>query len=319
MDNYVFGVDLGGTTVKIGLFETDGTLCETREIPTRKEHDGAAILGDISGSIREMIAGNDLTEEQIIGIGMGVPGPVDREGTVNKCVNLGWGVFNVEQEMQELLGFKTKASNDANAAALGEMWMGGGKGYRDIVMITLGTGIGGGVIVDGKIAPGFNGAAGEIGHFTVNEDEPEACACGKHGCLEQYTSARGVARMAKKFLEEHDDETILREYTMDEISAKEVFDAAKAQDPVALRLVEEFGKMMGKALAQTACVINPQIFVIGGGVSKAGDIVLDVIRKYYVQYAFHASRDTLFKLASLGNKAGIYGGARMILDETGNV
>ncbi|MCC8140999.1 MAG: ROK family glucokinase [Lachnospiraceae bacterium] len=319
MDNYVFGVDIGGTTVKIGLFGTDGTLCEIREIPTRTEHNGAEILGDISGSIRDMISGQDLAQEQILGIGMGVPGPVDREGTVNKCVNLGWGVFNVEQEMQELLGFKTKASNDANAAALGEMWMGGGKGYRDIVMITLGTGIGGGVIIDGKIVPGFNGAAGEIGHFTVNEDEPEACACGKHGCLEQYASANGVVRMAKKFLKEHDDETILRGNMIDEITSKEVFDAAKEGDPVALQLVENFGKMLGKALAHTACVINPQVFVIGGGVSKAGDIVLDVIRKYFVQYAFHASRGTLFKLAVLGNKAGMFGGARMILDETENV
>ncbi len=315
MKKYAFGVDIGGTTVKMGLFETDGTLCDTWEIPTRTENNGAEILNDIASSISEKLSSNEIPSSQVDGIGMGVPGPVGSDGTVFQCVNLGWGTFNVEQEMQALTGFRTKAGNDANVAALGEMWMGGGKGYENLVMVTLGTGVGGGVILNGKIVPGFNGAAGEIGHMPARDDEPEACGCGKHGCLEQYTSANGVAHMAKKYLKEHKDKTLLREIKVNEITSKDVFDAAKNQDTVALQLVDDFGRTLGKALAQIACVINPQTFVIGGGMAKAGEIVTEVIRKYYVEYAFHASRGTLFKLATLGNNAGIYGGVKMILEE----
>lgn len=315
MKKYAFGVDIGGTTVKMGLFETDGTLCDTWEIPTRTENNGAEILSDIAASITEKMASNEISSGQVEGIGMGVPGPVGSDGTVFQCVNLGWGTFNVEQEMQALTGFRTKAGNDANVAALGEMWMGGGKGYENLVMVTLGTGVGGGVILNGKIVPGFNGAAGEIGHMPVRDDEPEACGCGKHGCLEQYTSANGVAHMAKRYLKEHKEKTLLREIKANEITSKDVFDATKNQDTVALQLVDDFGRTLGKALAQIACVINPQAFVIGGGMAKAGEIVTEVIRKYYVEYAFHASRGTLFKLATLGNNAGIYGGVKMILEE----
>ncbi len=315
MKKYAFGVDIGGTTVKMGLFETDGTLCDTWEIKTRTENGGSEILGDIAASIKEKMEANTITASQIEGIGMGVPGPIGADGTVFKCVNLGWDVFNVEQTMQELTGFRTKAGNDANVAALGEMWMGGGKGYENLVMVTLGTGVGGGVILNGKIVPGFNGAAGEIGHIHAMDDEPEACGCGKHGCLEQYASANGVARMAKKYLKEHREKSVLRQLNREEITSKDVFDAAKDNDAVALAIVEDFGKTLGKALAQISCVVNPQAFVIGGGMAKAGDIVIEVVRKYFVEYAFHAARGTLFTLATLGNNAGIYGGVRMVLDE----
>ncbi len=315
MKKYAFGVDIGGTTVKMGLFEDDGTLCDTWEIPTRTENDGGNILSDIAESILDVVKKKDIAAEQVEGIGMGVPGPIGADGTVYKCVNLGWGIFNVEQEMQALSGFPAKAGNDANVAALGEMWMGGGKGYRDMVMVTLGTGVGGGVILDGKIVPGFNGAAGEIGHIPVRDDEPEACGCGKHGCLEQYASANGVARMANLYLMEHKCDSALRGVAAEDMTSKEVFDAAKAGDKAALQIVDDFGRILGRALAQISCVINPQAFVLGGGMAKAGDMVTDVVRKYYVQYAFHAARGTLFKLATLGNDAGIYGGVKMILDE----
>ncbi len=312
---YVFGVDVGGTTVKMGLLEEDGTLCETWEIPTRTENGGAKILPDIASSIKKSMKKHELSEKQICGIGMGVPGPVAADGTVNKCVNLGWDVFNVEKEMERLTGFHTKAGNDANMAALGEMWMGGGKGFRDLVVITLGTGIGAGVIVNGRIIPGFNGAAGEIGHIPMRENETDFCGCGKRGCLEQYGSANGIARVARKYLAEHEDASVLRDLPAEEITAKDVFDAAKAQDEVGLRLVEDFGEIMGIALAQIACVTNPQVFVIGGGVSKAGTIVTDVIRKYFVPHAFHACSGAEFALATLGNDAGIYGSAWTILQE----
>ncbi len=314
MINYVFGVDVGGTTVKMGLLETDGKLCSSWEIPTRTEQNGELILDDIAASIRKTIRSERISASQVLGIGMGVPGPVAADGTVYKCVNLGWGIFNVARKMQSLTGFRTKATNDANAAALGEMWMGGGRGTRNMVMVTLGTGVGGGVIVDGRIITGYNGSAGEIGHITVNPEEPEVCTCGRHGCLEQYASANGVARVARKYLKEHDDVTILRDFEIDSITSKEVFDAAKSEDPVGLKLVDDFGKMLARGLAQVACVVNPEIFVIGGGMAKAGDIVTDAIRKYFDEYTFHSTKGTLFGLAILGNEAGIYGTAKMVLD-----
>ena len=244
------------------------------------------------------------------GIGIGVPGPVGADGTVFKCVNLGWGVFNVADRLQELTGLKVKAGNDANVAALGEMWQGGGKGCHSIVMITLGTGIGGGIILNGEILSGTNGAAGEVGHIPVWDDETEMCGCGKRGCLEQYGSATGIVRVAKRYLKAHDEPSILRQY--DDFTAKEVCDAAKENDAIAIEILDLVGKTLGKALACISCVVNTEAFVIGGGVSRAGSVLLDPIEKYFKEYAFHASRDTEFKLATLGNNAGIYGGAKMI-------
>lgn len=311
MEKYAFGIDIGGTTVKMGLFDTEGTLLDSWEIKTRTEDGGIHILDDIAADIGRAMKERNIEKSDVAGAGLGVPGPVGADGTVFRCVNLGWDVFNVEQVMSEKCGLKVKAGNDANVAALGEMWMGGGKGCRNIVMVTLGTGVGGGVIIDGKILAGVDGAAGEIGHIPVRDDEKLACGCGKHGCLEQYASATGIARLAKEYLEEHDDATILRE--ADEITAKEVFDAAKQGDAVALEQVENFGRTLGKALASISCVVNPEAFVIGGGVVKAGKILIDVVQKYYRQYAFHASRETEFRAAVLGNSAGMYGGVKMVL------
>lgn len=312
MKKYAFGVDIGGTTVKLGLFETDGNLLEMWEIPTRTVSGGKFILGDISEAAYEKLSERGISHLDVEGIGMGVPGPVGQDGTVFKCVNLGWGVFNVERELGELTGMRVKAGNDANVAALGEMWQGGGKGCSNIVMITLGTGVGGGVIIDGHILAGYNGAAGEIGHLPMTDDETECCGCGKKGCLEQYASATGIVRMTKKYLDAHKDiDSSLR--SIETFSAKEIFDAAKAKDEAAVVMVSELGRMLGKGLAQIACVVNPEAFVIGGGVAKAGDILLDAIREHYVEYAFHASRDTEFRLASLGNEAGIFGGVKLII------
>lgn len=312
MKKYAFGVDIGGTTVKLGLFETDGNLLEMWEIPTRTVSGGKFILGDISEAAYEKLSERGISHLDVEGIGMGVPGPVGQDGTVFKCVNLGWDVFNVERELGELTGMRVKAGNDANVAALGEMWQGGGKGCSNIVMITLGTGVGGGVIIDGHILAGYNGAAGEIGPLPMTDDETECCGCGKKGCLEQYASATGIVRMTKKYLDAHKDiDSSLR--SIETFSAKDIFDAAKAKDEAAVVMVSELGRMLGKGLAQIACVVNPEAFVIGGGVAKAGDILLDAIREHYVEYAFHASRDTEFRLASLGNEAGIYGGVKLII------
>ena len=312
MRQYVFGVDLGGTTVKLGLFESSGALLNTWEIPTRTEDDGKYILGDIADSVLNVMEERGIDKEEVEGLGIGVPGPVGADGTVFKCVNLGWGVFNVAGKLQELTGLKVKAGNDANVAALGEMWQGGGKGCRSIVMITLGTGIGGGIILDGKILSGTNGAAGEVGHIPVWDDEPETCGCGKRGCLEQYGSATGIVRVAKRYLKAHEEEaSSLRD--CEELTAKDVCDAAKADDRIALEILDLVGKSLGKAMASIACVVNTEAFVIGGGVSRGGDVILNPIKKYFKEYAFHASRDTEFKLATLGNNAGIYGGAMMVV------
>lgn len=310
MKNYGFGVDIGGTTVKIGLFHIDGTMLEKWEIPTNTENHGVAILDDVAASVLAKIKEKGIEKADVVGIGLGVPGPVDRTGVVHKCVNLGWGVFNVEEALSEKTGLMVKAGNDANVAALGEAWQGGGKGYQNVVMVTLGTGVGGGIILNGKILPGTNGAAGEIGHIHVNDDEEECCGCGNKGCLEQYASATGIVRMAKKKLASETRQTVLTD--KNPLTAKEIFDAAKAGDVVAAELVEKLCDVLGTTLARISCVVDPEVFVIGGGVSKAGEILIEGAAKYYNINAFHASRNCKITLATLGNDAGMYGSMKQL-------
>ena len=310
MQPYAFGVDLGGTTVKIGFFQSDGTLLEKWEIPTRKEDDGSAILPDIAASIQDCLNRKKIALEKIEGIGLAVPGAVIEDGIVNRCVNLGWGVRPVASELSALLaGIPVSAANDANAAALGEVRCAGE--WKNAVMITIGTGVGGGVILDGRIVTGAFGAAGEIGHIPMKTDETETCGCGKKGCLEQYASAEGIARIARERLEKETVETPLR--SIESVTAKDVFDEAKKGDAFALSIVEEVSEMMGRAMASIACVVDPEAFIIGGGVSKAGTILTDTIQKYYRQYAFHASRETKIVPATLGNDAGIYGAVHLVV------
>ena len=311
MKKYGFGVDVGGTTIKMGFFETDGTLLDKWEIKTNTANGGCEILSDIAKSIDNKLAQEGISKNDVQGIGVGVPGPVKTDAIVNRCVNLGWGIVNVAEELGALTGLQVKVGNDANVAALGEMWQGGGKGCKDVVMVTLGTGVGGGIIVDGKIVCGFNGAGGEIGHITVNPDEIEACNCGNYGCLEQYTSATGIVRMAKRKLAKSNDETTLRNF--EPLTAKDIFDEAKAGDEVAKELVDELGNILGSTLAKIGCVVNPEVFVIGGGVSKAGAILIDTIQDHYKETAFYASKETRFELATLGNDAGIYGCMALML------
>ena len=310
MKEYCFGVDVGGTTIKMGFFKTGGELINKWEIPTRTEDGGKNVLPDIAAAIDKELEDKGISKADVAGVGIGVPGPVDAKGIVYKCVNLGWGVFNINEEMEKLVGLPVKGGNDANVAALGEMWKGGGQGYNSIVMVTLGTGVGGGIIMDGEILTGAKGAAGEIGHIHVDDNETEICGCGNKGCLEQYASATGVVRLANRHLEKTDKTSVLKK---GECSAKDVWDAVKAGDEVAKEIAEEFGLILGKGLAVVADVINPEAFVIGGGVSKAGDILLDYIKKNYAPFVFHASREMDFTLATLGNDAGIYGAAKLVL------
>lgn len=311
MSKYVFGVDVGGTTVKLGLFTVDGELLDKWEIPTVTVNGGQQILPDVAESILKKMDERDIDRSDVAGVGIGAPGPIDSEGTVYKAVNLGWGVFSLKKELQSLLNMPVEAGNDANVAALGEMWKGGGQGYNNVVTITLGTGVGGGIIVEGKMVAGSTGAGGEIGHMHVNDDETIPCNCGNCGCLEQYVSATGVVRMANEKLAASDKASSLRGI---EVTAKDVWDAVKAGDELALEVAEEFGKILGKATASIAVVVNPEVFVIGGGVSKAGSILIDYIQKYYQKYAFAGCRGALFSLAKLGNDAGIYGSAKLVLE-----
>ena len=310
MGLYCFGIDVGGTTVKCGLFQTDGNLVDKWEIPTRTENKGENILPDVAKAIQEKMAEKGIEKADVEGVGIGIPGPINSKGEAACAVNLYWGFTPVAQILHDLTGLKACAGNDANVAALGEAWKGAAAGSDNVIMVTLGTGVGGGIIVDGKIVAGTHGAGGEIGHVLVVRGEAEKCNCGNHGCLEQYASATGVTRLANRRLAKDDAPSVLRG---GEISAKTVFDAVKAGDKVAIEIAEQFGEYLGKGLAVVANVVDPQIFVIGGGVSKAGDILFKYIEPSYKKCAFGPCKQAKFALATLGNDAGIYGAAALVL------
>ena len=308
-----FGVDLGGTTCKLGLFDADGSLLENWEIPTDTTDNGGRILPDIAEAIRGKLSERQIPAESVLGIGIGVPGAVDRAGTVNRCVNLGWGVVPVAQELNRLTGLRVLVGNDASVAALGESWKGSGAGHDSVVLLTLGTGIGGGIVLDGRLVNGFHGAAGEFGHILADPDETEACSCGKRGCIEQYASATGIVRYTKRVLNQTQLESTLR--TQPNFTAKDVLDAAKAGDPAALTAARAAFEKLGTVIAGICNAIDPEVVLLGGGVSRAGEILLALIRPTFEQAAFHACRDTKILLATLGNDAGIYGGMKLLLND----
>ena len=310
MKKYVFGIDLGGTTVKLGLFTVDGDLLDKWEIVTRPENGGENLLPDISAALKAKLEEKSISVDEVKGAGLGVPGAVLEDRYVKPCVNLnGWG-GDVAGQLSEMCGFPVKAANDANVAALGEMWKGGGQGYENVVFVTLGTGVGGGIVIGGKLLAGVHGSAGEIGHLKVRTYESDTCGCGKRGCLEQYASATGIVKEANRRLAGLSTPSALRD--VEKVTAKAVFDCAKAGDALALEVVELFGSTLGRALANVSCVCDPDVFVIGGGVSAAGQIILDVVQKNFVANAFPAAEGTRFELAKLGNDAGIYGSAQLV-------
>lgn len=314
MKPYAFGVDIGGTAIKLGLFRADGTLLEKWQIPTRTQEKGRFVLPDVLEAVQSCMGARSIAWDDVEGLGMGVPGPVGDDGTVFGCVNLGWDVFNVPEKLLELESGlrKARVSNNVNAATLGELWKGGAQGRNSAFLVTLGTGIGGGLVINDEIINGVNGGAGEIGHFCVEPGEAERCKCGGHGCLEQFCSATGLLRQAKKALAENPDTlSVIKDHAS--LTAKDVCDAAKAGDTLALDLLDRLGQRLGWALTAAAGTADPEVFVIGGGLSNAGEILLDRIEFYYRRYAFHAFRNTPFVLAKLGNDAGIYGCAKMIL------
>lgn len=314
MKEYAFGIDLGGTTAKVGLFTTSGALLEKWEVPTDTSNGGEHILENLAAAVHAKMAEQNIPADQVEGVGIGVPGPVQNASVVPiVCANLGgWGERNVAAQLSGLLdGIRVLVGNDANVAALGEIWMGAAKGCSNAVMVTLGTGVGGGVIVNGSVIDGVHGAGGEIGHITVNRHETAVCGCGKRGCLEQYASATGVVRCMKKLLEENPDAPCVLRGT--DFSAKDVFDAARSGDALAQREVDEMADTLGVALASISATTDPEVFLVGGGVSRAGDVLLAPVAQRYQQYAFPSCRATPIRQASLGNDAGIYGAVRLIV------
>ena len=314
MKEYAFGIDLGGTTAKIGLFTTSGALLEKWEVATDTSNAGEHILENLAAAVLGKMKEQSIQPEQVEGVGIGVPGPVlDSSIVPIVCANLGgWGERNVSAQLSGLLdGLNVLVGNDANVAALGEIWMGAAKGAKNAVMVTLGTGVGGGVVVNGKVIDGVHGAGGEIGHITVNRHETAVCGCGKRGCLEQYSSATGVVRCMKKLLDENPDTPCVLRGT--EFAAKDVFDAARNGDALAAREVDEMSETLGMALANIASTVDPEAFLVGGGVARAGDVLFAPLNKHFQEYAFKSCRETPIKQASLGNDAGIYGAVRLIV------
>ena len=309
---YGFGIDLGGTTVKLAYFDENGTMLHKWEIPTNTAEGGSQILPDIAKAVEGYLGENNIPRESIIGLGIGVPGPVDVNGTVNKCVNLGWGRFNISRELERLTGFPVQAGNDANVAAMGEFWKGGGQGCRNMVLATLGTGVGGGIVVEGKLLCGSQGAGGEIGHMTINRDETVPCNCGKYGCVEQYCSATGIVRTAKEHLASNPADSQLR--ALEEITCKDIFDAGKAGDTLANEILQMYYARLGEFLGNLCCLLNPEVGVLGGGGTKAGQVLRDGVEPYFRKNTFHACDNAKIVLASLGNDAGAYGAFKLVLD-----
>ena len=312
MGKICFGIDVGGTTIKIGIFTEEGRMIDTWEIPTRKEDNGSHILEDVAAAVEKAIEDNGFDRGDVVGVGLGIPGPVTDDGVVLGCVNLGWDITPAATILNQLLGFPVKVGNDANVAALGEQWQGGGKGHDNMVMVTLGTGVGGGIVIDGKILAGINGAAGEIGHIPVDfSDDAFTCGCGLKGCLETLASATGIVNLAKRYIDRTENETAIRK--LETITAKDVFDLAKDGDAGAKEVVDQMVHYLGNALAAIGVVINPEVFVIGGGVSKAGQYLVDLLEEDFNTKCFHALKNTEFALATLGNSAGVVGAARLVL------
>ena len=310
---YYLGIDLGGTNIVAGVVDEDGNILVKASCKTNAPRPEEELCDDMAAVALKALESAGLTKDDISFVGIGAPGAVNGEtGIIEFANNFGYHNWHIVDMMKERLGVEVYVENDANAAAYGEYQVGAAKDANDAVVITLGTGVGGGIIINGKILAGTNGAGGEIGHITIDPDETDICNCGKKGCLEQYASATGIVRMANKLLNETDEPSRLREVQY--ISAKEIYNAAKSGDKFANDLVEEIGRRLGFALASIACVVDPEIFVIGGGVSRAGSIVTNITKKYYQQYAFHACKNADIVLAKLGNDAGMYGGACAVIE-----
>lgn len=305
-----FGVDIGGTSVKMGLFSMEKGLLEKWLIPSRSDGDSAAMLAEIADSILGKIAEKGLAPSAIRGVGVGAPGPVDAQGVVHVCVNLGWGRVALKSDLEALCGLPVHAENDANVAALGELWQGAAKSCKSMVLLTLGTGVGGAIVLDGRLMKGAHGCAGEVGHICVCSNETMPCSCGRRGCLEQYASASGLVRLAQKVISSGVETTL----TGKELTAEAIFLAAQSGDAAAHMAIDQMAKFLGSALADIAAVCDPQVIVIGGGVSQAGEPMRAAVERYYRSMAFGDMASTPIKIAALLNDSGIWGAAGLLLN-----
>ncbi|MGO0107593.1 ROK family glucokinase [Streptococcus suis] len=318
MSKKIIGIDLGGTSVKLAILTTDGEIQEKWSIKTNILDDGSHIVPDIIDSIKQRFETHGLTKDDFLGVGMGSPGVVDSEaGTVIGAYNLNWKTLQlVKEQFESALGLPFFIDNDANVAALGEQWVGAGNNNPNVVFMTLGTGVGGGVIAAGNLIRGVKGAGGELGHITVDFDEPFACTCGKKGCLETVASATGIVNLSRRYADQYAGDAKLKQMIDDgqDVTAKDVFDLAKEGDDLALIVYRHFSEYLGVACANIAAVLNPAYIVLGGGVSAAGEFLLDGVRKVFAENSFPQIKEsTQIVLATRGNDAGVLGAASLVL------
>ncbi|HEM5173499.1 TPA: ROK family glucokinase [Streptococcus suis] len=318
MSKKIIGIDLGGTSVKLAILTTEGEIQEKWSIKTNILDDGSHIVPDIIDSIKQRFETHGLTKDDFLGVGMGSPGVVDSEaGTVIGAYNLNWKTLQlVKEQFETALGLPFFIDNDANVAALGEQWVGAGNNNPNVVFMTLGTGVGGGVIAAGNLIRGVKGAGGELGHITVDFDEPFACTCGKKGCLETVASATGIVNLSRRYADQYAGDAKLKQMIDDgqDVTAKDVFDLAKEGDDLALIVYRHFSEYLGVACANIAAVLNPAYIVLGGGVSAAGEFLLDGVRKVFVENSFPQIKEsTQIVLATRGNDAGVLGAASLVL------
>lgn len=318
MSKKIIGIDLGGTSVKLAILTTEGEIQEKWSIKTNILDDGSHIVPDIIDSIKQRFDTHGLTKDDFLGVGMGSPGVVDSEaGTVIGAYNLNWKTLQlVKDQFEAALGLPFFIDNDANVAALGEQWVGAGNNNPNVVFMTLGTGVGGGVIAAGNLIRGVKGAGGELGHITVDFDEPSACTCGKKGCLETVASATGIVNLSRRYADQYAGDAKLKQMIDDgqDVTAKDVFDLAKEGDDLALIVYRHFSEYLGVACANIAAVLNPAYIVLGGGVSAAGEFLLDGVRKVFAENSFPQIKEsTQIVLATRGNDAGVLGAASLVL------
>ncbi|HFI2472069.1 TPA: ROK family glucokinase [Streptococcus suis] len=318
MSKKIIGIDLGGTSVKLAILTTEGEIQEKWSIKTNILDEGSHIVPDIIDSIKHRFESHGLTKDDFLGVGMGSPGVVDSEaGTVIGAYNLNWKTLQlVKEQFEAALGLPFFIDNDANVAALGEQWVGAGNNNPNVVFMTLGTGVGGGVIAAGNLIRGVKGAGGELGHITVDFDEPFACTCGKKGCLETVASATGIVNLSRRYADQYAGDAKLKQMIDDgqDVTAKDVFDLAKEGDDLALIVYRHFSEYLGVACANIAAVLNPAYIVLGGGVSAAGDFLLDGVRKVFAENSFPQIKEsTQIVLATRGNDAGVLGAASLVL------
>ncbi|HEM4249212.1 TPA: ROK family glucokinase [Streptococcus suis] len=318
MSKKIIGIDLGGTSVKLAILTTEGEIQEKWSIKTNILDDGSHIVPDIIDSIKQRFDTHGLTKDDFLGVGMGSPGVVDSEaGTVIGAYNLNWKTLQlVKDQFEAALGLPFFIDNDANVAALGEQWVGAGNNNPNVVFMTLGTGVGGGVIAAGNLIRGVKGAGGELGHITVDFNEPFACTCGKKGCLETVASATGIVNLSRRYADQYAGDAKLKQMIDDgqDVTAKDVFDLAKEGDDLALIVYRHFSEYLGVACANIAAVLNPAYIVLGGGVSAAGEFLLDGVRKVFAENSFPQIKEsTQIVLATRGNDAGVLGAASLVL------